>query len=57
MTETRKVRTTIEPHKVIEVSEQEFTDLSRQGLIAGEPDGTEPTGTGDPSEIKRERKR
>lgn len=53
----REVRTTMEPHKVLRVSEQEYTDLSRQGLIHDEPEATEPTGTGDPAEIKKERKR
>lgn len=31
--ELRKVRTTMEPEKEIEVTPQEFIDLSRQGLI------------------------
>lgn len=29
----RTVRTTIQPHKVLQVSEQEYTDLHRQGLL------------------------
>lgn len=29
----RKVRTTMEPHREYEVTEQEYTDLERQGLI------------------------
>lgn len=34
--DVRKIRTTMQPDTVIEVTEQEYTDLSRQGLIAGE---------------------
>lgn len=40
----RKIRTTLRPDVELDVTEQEYTDLSRQGLIAGEdkPDGLAP---------------
>lgn len=41
--ELRKVRTTMEPEKEIEVTPQEFIDLSRQGLIYN-PEPTKPSG-------------
>lgn len=41
----RKVRTTINPNETIEITEQEYTDLSRQGLIADEPESKPDTDT------------
>ncbi len=32
-----KVRTTMQPHLVIEVGEAEYTDLQRQGLLVEDP--------------------
>ena len=40
MSDTRKIRTTMEPWREVEVSEQEYTDLERQGLIL--PDKAKP---------------
>lgn len=34
----RTVRTTMRPHERITVSQQEYTDLSRRGLLVVEPD-------------------
>lgn len=41
---THFVRTTIQPHKEIEVGDAEFTDLSRAGLIY-QPPAPEPPKT------------
>jgi hypothetical protein len=47
---TRKVRTTMQPDKEIEVDDAEYLDLQRQGLLAEEP-ATEsaPPATADPA--------
>jgi hypothetical protein len=33
---THKIRTTMRPHEQLEVSDQEYTDLQRQGLLVDE---------------------
>lgn len=38
----RTVRTTMRPADELEVTEQEYLDLQRQGLLAGEPADAEP---------------
>lgn len=49
---TRKVRTTIQPHKEIEVGDAEYTDLERGGLLY-EPPVEEPAPRASKSTEKR----
>lgn len=42
MSDTRKVRTTFEPHREIEVGPAEYLDLARQGLLVKSDTSKEP---------------
>lgn len=43
---TRKVRTTNQPDKEIEVDDQEYLDLERQGLLVDTKSGKKSSGSG-----------
>ena len=47
------IRTKMEPWRELEVTDQEYTDLERQGLLHEQESEHEETGTGDPEQADK----